>query len=79
MISHGLPVYVGLEPVDMRIGAERLGALVRSGCEPSLSRQVHGGPCAAACQRFASAAPRAREDSTTLPASSPPRRPSTWG
>lgn len=29
MISHGLPIYVALEPVDMRLGAERLGALVR--------------------------------------------------
>lgn len=29
MISHGLPIYVALEPVDMRMGAERLGALVR--------------------------------------------------
>ena len=29
MIAHGLPIYVALEPVDMRLGAERLGALVR--------------------------------------------------
>lgn len=29
MISHGLPIYVALEPVDMRLGSERLGALVR--------------------------------------------------
>lgn len=29
MISHGLPIYVALEPVDMRLGAERLGGLVR--------------------------------------------------
>ena len=29
MISHGLPIYVALEPVDMRLGAERLGAMVR--------------------------------------------------
>jgi transposase len=29
MISHGLPIYVALEPVDMRFGAERLGGLVR--------------------------------------------------
>ena len=29
MIDHGLPVYVALEPVDMRLGSERLGALVR--------------------------------------------------
>jgi transposase len=29
VISHGLPIYVALEPVDMRLGAERLGALVR--------------------------------------------------
>jgi hypothetical protein len=29
VISHGLPIYVALKPVDMRLGAERLGALVR--------------------------------------------------
>ena len=29
VISHGLPIYMALEPVDMRLGAERLGALVR--------------------------------------------------
>ena len=29
MIAQGLPIYVALEPVDMRFGAERLGALVR--------------------------------------------------
>ena len=29
MIAHGLPIYMALEPVDMRRGAERLGALVR--------------------------------------------------
>ena len=29
MIAHGLPIYMALEPVDMRLGAERLGALVR--------------------------------------------------
>lgn len=29
MIGHGLPIYVALEAVDMRLGAERLGALVR--------------------------------------------------
>jgi transposase len=29
VISHGLPIYVALEPVDMRLGAERLGGLVR--------------------------------------------------
>lgn len=29
MIAHGLPIYVVLEPVDMRLGAERLGAMVR--------------------------------------------------
>jgi transposase len=27
--AHGLPIYVALEPIDMRRGAERLGALVR--------------------------------------------------
>src|SRR3954463_1282993 len=36
MIAHGLPIYVALEPVDMRLGAERLGALIRErmGSEP---------------------------------------------
>lgn len=29
MIDHGLPIYVALEPVDMRYGYERLGAMVR--------------------------------------------------
>jgi transposase len=29
VIGQGLPIYVALEPVDMRCGAERLGALVR--------------------------------------------------
>ena len=29
MIAHGLPIFLALEPVDMRFGAERLGALVR--------------------------------------------------
>jgi transposase len=29
MIAHGLPIYVALEPVDMRLGYERLGGLVR--------------------------------------------------
>ena len=29
MIAHGIPIYVALEPVDMRLGAERLGGLVR--------------------------------------------------
>lgn len=29
MIAHGLPIYVALEPVDMRFGGERLGAMVR--------------------------------------------------
>ena len=29
MIAHGLPIFVALEPVDMRLGSERLGALVR--------------------------------------------------
>lgn len=29
MIAHGLPIYVALEPVDMRLGIERLGAVVR--------------------------------------------------
>lgn len=29
-LAHGLPIiYVALEPVDMRLGAERLGGLVR--------------------------------------------------
>jgi transposase len=29
MIAHGLPIYVALEPVDMRLGYERLGGIVR--------------------------------------------------
>ena len=29
MIAQGLPIYVALEPVDMLLGAARLGALVR--------------------------------------------------
>ena len=29
MIAHGLPIYVALESVDMRLGYERLGGLVR--------------------------------------------------
>jgi transposase len=29
VIAYGLPIYVTLEPVDMRLGIERLGALVR--------------------------------------------------
>ena len=29
MIAQGLPIYVALEPVDMRFGSERLGSLVR--------------------------------------------------
>jgi transposase len=29
VISHGQPIYIALEPVDMRLGAERLGGLVR--------------------------------------------------
>jgi len=29
VIAHGIPIYVALEPVDMRLGAERLGGLVR--------------------------------------------------
>jgi transposase len=28
VIAQGLPIYVALDPVDMRFGAERLGALV---------------------------------------------------
>jgi transposase len=36
VIPHGLPIYVVLEPVDMRLGIERLGGLVRErmGAEP---------------------------------------------
>lgn len=36
MISHGLPIYLALEPVDMRLGFEKLGAIVRErmACEP---------------------------------------------
>lgn len=29
MIGYGWPIYVALEPVDLRLGSERLGALVR--------------------------------------------------
>ena len=29
MIDHGLPIYVALKPVDMRLGSERLGGLMR--------------------------------------------------
>ena len=29
MIAHGLPIYIALEPVDMRLGYERLGGIVR--------------------------------------------------
>jgi transposase len=29
VIAHGIPIFVALEPVDMRLGSERLGALVR--------------------------------------------------
>jgi len=29
MIAHGIPIYVSLEPVDMRWGFERLGGMVR--------------------------------------------------
>jgi len=29
MIAHGIPIYVALEPVDMRWGFERLGGMVR--------------------------------------------------
>jgi len=29
VIAHWLPIYVALDPVDMRLGGERLGALVR--------------------------------------------------
>jgi transposase len=33
MTAHGLPVYVALEPVDMRFGYERLGGIVRERME----------------------------------------------
>ena len=29
MIPHGLPIYIALDPVDMRFGYERLGGIVR--------------------------------------------------
>lgn len=29
MIAQGLPIYLALEPVDMRLGYERLGGMVR--------------------------------------------------
>jgi transposase len=36
VIPHGLRIYIALEPVDMRLGYERLGAIVREkmGAEP---------------------------------------------
>jgi len=36
VIGQGIPIYVALEPVDMRLGYERLGGLVRErmGTEP---------------------------------------------
>jgi hypothetical protein len=34
MNAHGLPIYVSLEAVDMRFGAERLGSLVRERMRP---------------------------------------------
>lgn len=39
VIAHGLPIYVALEPVDMRLGSERLGALCESGCALSRARE----------------------------------------
>lgn len=35
MIDHGLPVYVALEPVDMRLGSERQEQWYASACVPS--------------------------------------------
>jgi transposase len=29
VIAHGIPIYVALDPIDMRMGAEKLGGLVR--------------------------------------------------
>lgn len=37
-LAHGLPIYMALEPVDMRLGAERLGALVRERMRASRGR-----------------------------------------
>jgi hypothetical protein len=36
MFAHGLPIYVALEPVDMRLGYERLGASCKNGKEYAL-------------------------------------------
>jgi transposase len=33
MIPHGIPIFVALQPVDMRLGFERLGGLVRERME----------------------------------------------
>jgi hypothetical protein len=47
VIAHGLPIYVALEPVDMRMGSERLGALVRErmGAEPRARAPCSGSVC----------------------------------
>ncbi len=42
LIAHGLPIYVALEPVDMRLGYERLGARWRRALS---AVPEHGGAC----------------------------------
>lgn len=44
MIAQGLPIYVALEPVDMRLGSERLSGLVRERmrAEPRSRNNVTG-------------------------------------
>lgn len=34
MIAHGVPIYIALEPVNMRLGSEQLGGWCASGSEP---------------------------------------------
>ena len=49
MIAHGLPIYVALEPVDMRLGYERLGGIAQPSPDRRPARPAHrsrdaGGP-----------------------------------
>ena len=52
MIAHGLPIYVALEPVDMRMGGERLGAMVRERmrAEPWSRREGSDGEADVGCR-----------------------------
>jgi hypothetical protein len=43
VISQGLPIYMALEPVDMRMGYERLGGLVRE--------RMRAAPAPSSCTR----------------------------